>query len=171
MINKKTNIEMNLTVLIVILGSHIDKLLENRVNVALQFIKENNYEDVEFEYFLTGGNKNINNEISEAEKMLNKLLLNETKYYIDDISENTVENFYYVSKHIEKKKYFQIIICTSEFHYLRANKILNYFISNHDNIGWILGKEMMDDSNSNEFYHINNIENDIEKLKKKKILL
>lgn len=162
---------MNLTILIVILGSHINKLLENRVNVALQFIKENNYEDIEFEYFLTGGIKHNTDEISEAEKMLNKLSLNETKYYIDTVSENTVENFYYVSKHIEKKKYFQIIICTSEFHYLRANKILNYFVNNHDNIGWILGKEMMEDSHLNEFYHLNNIENDIEKLKKKEIIL
>ena len=155
-------------ILIIILGSNINFLLNDRVSTVINFMNDNHYDDVNFELFLTGGNKdnNNNNEKSEAEKMLDLLNLNETGYYIDDVSTNTVENFCHINDLIKTKYYEQIIICTSEFHYKRAKKISDYFIENN-NVGWILSKEKLDTSYSDENFHYKNIEKDIEKLKNK----
>ena len=157
-----------LNILIIILGSNINFLLNDRVSTVINFMDDNHYDDINFELFLTGGNKynNNNNEKSEAEKMLDLLNLNETGYYIDDVSTNTVENFYHINDLIKTKYYDQIIICTSEFHYRRAKKISDYFIQ-HSNVGWILSKEKLDTSYSDENFHYKNIEKDIEKLKNK----
>jgi len=154
-----------LNILIIILGSNINFLLNDRVSTVINFMDDNHYDDVNFELFLTGGNKDNNNK-SEAEKMLDLLNLNETGYYIDDVSTNTVENFYHINDLIKTKYYDQIIICTSEFHYKRAKKISDYFIENN-NVGWILSKEKLDTSYSDENIHYKNIEKDIEKLKNK----
>ena len=82
------------------------------------------------------------------------------------VSTNTVENFYHINDLIKTKYYDQIIICTSEFHYKRAKKISDYFIENN-NVGWILSKEKLATSYSDENFHYKNIEKDIEKLKNK----
>lgn len=154
-------------ILIIILGSNINFLLNDRVSTVINFMNDNHYNDVNFELFLTGGNKDNNNEEkSEAEKMLDLLNLNDTKYYIDDVSTNTVENFYHINNLIKTKYYDQIIICTSEFHYNRAKKIFDYFIVNN-NVRWILSKKKLSTSYSDEHFHYTNIEKDIEKLKNK----
>ena len=159
-----------LKILIIILGSHIDIILHDRVNISLNYIKENNYNNTNVEFLLTGGKKNNDNNVkySEAEKMLNILSLNDTNYYIDDISTNTVENFYYISKIVNNNNYTKIIISTSKFHYRRANKIASYFINNINfNIEWILGYETLENSYDDERYHYTNIESDINSLKYK----
>ena len=100
-----------LNILIIILGSNINFLLNDRVSTVINFMDDNHYDDINFELFLTGGNKNNNNnEKTEAEKMLDLLNLNETGYYIDDVSTNTVENFYHINDLIKTKYYDQIII-------------------------------------------------------------
>jgi len=154
-----------LNILIIILGSNINFLLNDRVSTVINFMNDNYYDDINYELFLTGGNKD-NNEKSEAEKMLDLLNLNETEYYIDDVSTNTVENFYHINYLIKTKYYEQIIICTSEFHYKRAKKISDYFIENN-NVKWILSKEKLSTSYNDEKFHYKNIEKDIEKLKNK----
>lgn len=154
-------------ILIVILGCNINFILNDRVSKAMEFMNLNENNNINFELFLTGGKKNIySNELSEAEKMLKKLNLNKTNYFIDDISENTVENFYHLQIFLKTKNYSKIFIITSKFHYERANNISKYFIQN-ENVFWLLSYLDIENSYENEKYHFQNIEKDIKKLENK----
>ena len=45
-----------LNILIIILGSNINLLLNDRVSTVINFMNDNHYNDINFELFLTGGN-------------------------------------------------------------------------------------------------------------------
>lgn len=162
-----------LLILIIILGSNIPNILNDRVNMITNYV--NNItkisNTIEFDWILTGGYKGDNPENlpTEAEIMKTQLQnytfdnYNFTNYLIDRNSTNTVENFLFVSKYLKSNDYYDsIYVVTSDFHHPRANMILSKIIPNND-FKWILGKEEELDSRYWERVHMGNIDSDINK--------
>ena len=166
-----------LLILIIILGSNIPNILNDRVNTIANYV--NNLtrikpsQTVEFDWILTGGYKGDNpgNLLipTEAEIMKTQLQnytfdkYNFTNYLIDKNSTNTVENFLFASKYLETNNYYDsVYIVTSDYHQPRANMILKKIIPNND-YKWILGKEEDLDSRYWERIHMQNIDSDIAK--------
>ena len=166
-----------LLILIIILGSNIPNILNDRVNTIANYVnnmtrtKLSQPNTIEFDWILTGGYKgdNPDNLPTEAEVMKSQLQnytfekYNFTNYLIDRNSTNTVENFLFVSKYLKSNDYYDsIYVVTSDFHHPRANMILSKIIPNND-FKWILGKEEELDSRYWERVHMKNIDSDIDK--------
>lgn len=167
-----------LLMLIIILGSNIPNILEDRVNTIAHYVNNitKTSSTIEFDWILTGGYKGTNpdNLPTEAEIMKTQLQnytfdnYNFTNYLIDRNSTNTVENFLFVSKYLKSNDYYDsIYVVTSDFHHPRANMILSKIIPNN-NFQWILGKEEELDSRYWERVHMRNIDSDIDKALGKK---
>lgn len=162
-----------MSILIILLGCHINHLLIDRVNTAINFASYYNYNIRYYEiynyninWFLTGGIKHKNKNVTtEAEKM-KKLLSNNNEnwnYIIDNVSTNTAQNFIMANKLAMDYDFKQIYVVTSDFHYDRASKIADLIDDNGKNkYNWILSPK--EDSNSRywERIHMKNIENDVE---------
>jgi uncharacterized SAM-binding protein YcdF (DUF218 family) len=157
-----------LNILVILLGCSVHSLLVDRVSTALEFAKLNQSEHIT--WFLSGGIKNKNiKQLTEAELMANYLIKAEPygsqwSFIYDYDATNTAENF-------NKAKtlydfYDKIYVVTSDFHYNRASlimkKVFNNFESN--NIDWILAEDELPDSRFWENIHIQNVDNDINKL-------
>jgi len=162
-----------LLILIIILGSNIPNILNDRVNTIANYVNNitRTSSTIEFDWILTGGYKGTNpdNLPTEAEIMKTQLQnytfdnYNFTNYLIDRNSTNTVENFLFVSKYLKSNDYYDsIYVVTSDYHQPRANMILTKIIPDND-FKWILGKEEELDSRYWERVHIQNIDSDIAK--------
>ena len=160
-------------ILIVLLGCNIFNILNSRVNKAVDFVKGLNVtkEMHTIDWLLSGGNKelkNADNSCYEGEIMKHRLqsfnIENiENNYSIDTRSINTAENFAYLDKFLQINSYYDdIYIVTSEYHYPRANKILNRIIPKI-RFKWILAEESNPDSKYWEEIHLNNIADDVKK--------
>lgn len=166
---------MTMSILIILLGCHINHILMDRVNTAIKIANYYNsnikyYEiyDYNISWFLTGGIKNKNsNSITEAEKMKNLLVLNnmsnDWNFIIDDVSTNTAQNFIMVNKLNNYEDNFKnIYVVTSDFHYDRASKIADLIDDKGKNkYNWILSPKEDMDSRYWERVHMKNIENDV----------
>lgn len=159
--------------LIVMLGCNIFKLLNNRIETAVNFAL--NERNVDFDWFLSGGIKNPSeSSISEAYKMTQMIansnlftygvLKEKWNYILDENSTNTAENFIMLKQMLEKNsnKYSKIYIVTSDFHFNRASLFANKIIENN-NFNWILADIELNDSRYWETIHIKNVDNDIKK--------
>ena len=161
-----------MNILIILLGCNISILLNNRIETAIQFVEKFNQTTID--WYLSGGIKNPNEDIiSEADKMSQKISIFEKKnnlqvngntwnYVLDTEATNTAENFITAKKYIENKnkKYYEVYIVTSKFHYDRAKKISEKILDNVET-KWILGNTKLDDSDYWEKIHIKNVDNDI----------
>lgn len=160
-----------MSILIILLGCHINHILMDRVNTAINFANYYNsnikyYElyDYNISWFLTGGIKNKNeNSITEAEKMKNLLSNNSDNwnYIIDNVSTNTAQNFIMANKIDFDYDFKQIYVVTSDFHYDRANKIADLINNGKNKYNWILSPKEESDSRYWERVHMKNIENDV----------
>ena len=158
-----------MNILIILLGSNINYLLKDRIDIAINFVNKFNKSNID--WFLSGGIKNPDlDTISEAEKMSNeikKVVINEStenkwNYIFDTEATNTAENFIMAGKFLnENNKYDEVYIVTSSFHYERANKIAEKILNVKPK--WILGYLELDDSIYWEKIHIRNVESDIKK--------
>lgn len=158
-----------MNILIILLGSNINYLLKDRIDIAINFVNKFNKSNID--WFLSGGIKNPDlDTISEAEKMSNeikKVVINEStenkwNYIFDTKATNTAENFIMAGKFLnENNKYDEVYIVTSSFHYERANKIAEKILNIKPK--WILGYLELDDSIYWEKIHIRNVESDIKK--------
>ncbi len=159
--------------LIVMLGCNVVRLLNNRIETAINFAS--NERNIEIDWFLSGGIKNPNeSSISEAYKMSQMIensdlftygVLNKKwNYILDEESTNTAENFIMLKRMLEKNqdKYSKIYVVTSDFHFNRASIFANKIIENN-NFNWILGDVELHDSRYWETIHIKNVDNDIKK--------
>jgi len=159
--------------LIVMLGCNVMRLLNNRIETAINFAS--NDINVEVDWFLSGGIKNPNeSSISEAYKMSQMiensglftygLLKEKWNYILDEESTNTAENFIMLKKMLEKNqdKYSKIYVVTSDFHFNRASIFADKIIENN-NFNWILADLELHDSRYWETIHIKNVDNDIKK--------
>jgi hypothetical protein len=163
-----------MNILLILLGCNISYLLNNRISTAINFIGKFNQTNVD--WFLSGGIKNPNEDtISEAEKMgkeiskferiyTNILTENKWNYIYDTEATNTAENFIMVKNYINTinlsdKKYDEIYVITSNFHYERANRIAEKILDIEPK--WILGESKLDDSIYWEKIHMRNVDVDI----------
>ena len=147
---------------ILVLGSHIDNLLQDRMKTAIDFAKKQP-EDVEITWYLTGGIKNKMDSLiqtNEAEKMKNMLSSKKWNYIIENKAQNTAENFAYFRHWVEKQVDSEIYVATSSFHHERAKKILDGIIPNY-RYTFLLGQLDYPSCNSDELVHSRNIRNDI----------
>lgn len=164
-----------MSILIILLGCHISRILMDRVNTASNFaeyynlkLKYYNIDDYKINWFLTGGVKHRDTPsyvLTEAEKMENLLITQNNNQYnwnyiIDTVSTNTAENFIMANQLNDKYTFEDIYVVTSEFHYERANKIAS-LINNKINYKWILSSVEESDSRYWERIHMKNIENDV----------
>ena len=160
-------------IIIAILGSNIYNILQDRLMTAISYIEQNYENKIQVDWFLSGGKKSSSYDINESVIMYNYITKIEQKYldkikfnYIfDSESTNTAQNLFALSYYLNKTSinYNEINIITSDFHYNRANKILQK-IDNSREYNWILGLEEQHNSRYWENIHMQNIEQDISKL-------
>ena len=159
--------------LIVMLGCNVMRLLNNRIETAINFVS--NERNIDFDWFLSGGIKNPNESlVSEAYKMSQMIensgsfsygvLKENWNYILDEESTNTADNFVMLKKMLEKNpdKYSEIYVVTSDFHFNRASLFADKIIENND-FNWILSDLELHDSRYWETIHIKNVDNDIKK--------
>lgn len=151
---------------ILVLGCHMNDILEDRMNTALDFAKRI---DIPITWFLSGGTKNqldklsLSNEAdNEAEKMANWINPENENWNIEvDVkSKNTAENFAYFRSWVERQENVEIYVVTSEFHHLRASSILSGITTM--NVNWVLSPKACLWCVSDEKIHNKNIQSDIE---------
>ena len=171
-------------ILFILLGCADIDIGSNRVEKAYTYVSENfgsgTESTINVDWFLSGGIKNSNqlstarSEASIMHESINKYISNQAdlssninwNYILDEKSTNTAENFIRASTYINSTiiQYEQIYVVTSEFHYLRASKMLG-LIDSSKNFKWILADKEFADSRYWESIHIKNVEADVEKAK------
>ena len=165
---------MNL--LIVMLGSHVIRLLNDRMEIGINFALNVNERNVEIDWFLSGGIKNPDESIvSEAYKMSQMISSSDEfvygsiskanwNYVLDEIATNTAENFIMLKNILENNpgKYSKVYVVTSDFHFARAELFANKIIENNE-FEWILSDAELHDSRYWETIHTRNVDNDVEK--------
>lgn len=159
-----------------VLGSHHDEILKDRVDTAIKYINQNFLVLENINWYLSGGKKFSNNQLTEAEKMSNLITENweifnhNNKIHYDYKSRNTAENIATFKKWLEiNKNISNIYIVTSKFHHDRASQIFNGIFNNSINFKWILGEEEYLNCYFDEKIHEKNIKSDI--LKSKEIYI
>ena len=155
-----------------VLGSHIDEILKDRVNTAIKYINQNFLVLENINWYLSGGKKFSNNQLTEAEKMSNLITENweifnhNNKIHYDYKSRNTAENIATFKKWLEiNKNMTNIFIVTSKFHHDRANQIFRGIFNNSSNFKWVLGEAEYLNCFLDEKIHSKNINKDIESIK------
>lgn len=170
-----------MNILLILLGCNISYLLQDRIDTAVQFVRNMNTTvepaQLQVDWFLSGGIKfgatdgDDNDGEAESSKMKRVIMaadLYNSWYYIEDhIATNTAENFIMVDTYLRStsKVYGDIYIVTSRFHYPRADKIASHILSDYDylHVKWILGEAELPDSRYWESIHIRNVEADVSK--------
>ena len=173
-----------MNILIVILGSNVLNLLNDRINLGINFASDERNlknEIKNIDWFLSGGIKNPEErerEASEAYKMSEMISKSDKftygfskekwNYLLDETSTNTAENFIMLKKMLENNpnKYSEIYVVTSDFHFNRAELFANKIIENNK-FNWLLSDMELHDSRYWETIHIKNVDNDIKKSIKK----
>ena len=165
------------TSIMVVLGCGIDYIQEDRVLSAIEYA---NAMDTPIVWFLTGGVKNsmhtnINaNTRTEASIMAEKI--HERNVVLDEKAENTAENFANLKKWIETNIITKegnelnltpdIVITTSEYHKVRAEKIFNGIFKDASfkiQPKWNLGSKACPTCWVDEGIHMVNVNNDVNK--------
>ena len=150
-------------ILIALLGCNVAKLLDGRVEAAVQFASQRN-ETVS--WFLSGGIKTKDhNQMTEAEQMSRRLSqYNDSwTYTLDTASTNTAENF--VALSAEYEAYDDVFIVTSAFHQPRAALFAEKLIPNN-RFQWVLSPLELPESRYWETVHIKNVDADVEKARR-----
>ena len=154
-------------ILIILLGCHIARLLNGRIEAAVELASSYHQQ---VDWLLSGGIKhaNIGASITEAEQMAAQISKKEPaystpewNYILDTKATNTAENFMRL-RDMDFTVYDEVYIATSEFHYERAAKIASLIIDDKiKKINWILAEQKEPDSEYWERIHIRNVEADV----------
>jgi len=152
-------------VVIVVLGSHIGELLNDRISTAINVA--NFHDNMEVKWFLTGGVKNSITyaiQMDEASQMANMLNIQPNwSYEVDTQATNTAENFVNFSKWVKTlDKEPKIVVVTSSFHHKRAQKMFELVDDSLD-ITWELGDATCSYCARDEIHHMRNVQSDISK--------
>ena len=165
------------SILLILLGSHLFNLLQDRINTSLKFIEytQINYNNsINITWYLSGGKKDPNSNSDTEANIMKMQILNfsnnqtQWNFILDEKSSNTAENFVSVSKWLNSTTmiFDQLYVVTSDFHFTRANKMLT-LIDPSRKYNWVLGKLEEIDSRYWELIHSNNIESDVRLAKNK----
>lgn len=182
-------------ILIVILGCNILHVLQERIITALNFanlylhrvqhgVQHEFLNKSKIKWLLSGGKKDSNsiNEFEIMKEMLENFGFNDDNFIVDGSSTNTAQNFIFLKSYLESNNSYSpyifddIYIVTSNFHYSRANKIIEKIIPKN-NFKWILtevDENIMEINNQELYYiyshlqymeslHIKNINSDVQK--------
>jgi len=157
--------------LFILLGSHVTELLNGRVKAAVDFATNiTDQNNTHIDWFLSGGVKNGNAGVSEAEKMAyliaNKSCGRDWNFILDKSATNTAENLIAVSEMGGLDKYSGVYVITSEFHFNRAKMITDLLLEDN-RFGWILSDIALADSDYWESLHIKNVRSDVAKAKQR----
>ncbi len=151
--------------LIFLLGSHIARLLADRVDTAVEYVRTTHQNDT-VSWYVSGGTVKNGGTQSEAELMANSIAENNHNgtyswdYIYDTRATNTAENFIIATKNLDFGEYDAIFITTSRFHYKRAKLIADSAIPSNQ-FQWILGDDELPDSRYWETIHIRNVYADV----------
>ena len=154
-------------ILIFLLGSHIARLLGDRVNAAVDFAITSHPNDT-VSWYVSGGTAKNGGVKSEAEMMTEVIAENNTngtyawEYISDTKATNTAENFIIAKHNVEFHDYTRIYVATSKFHYERAKLIADTAVPDNG-FQWILGEVEMSDSRYWEAIHIRNVYADVQR--------
>jgi len=153
------------SVIMIVLGCHIKDIQNHRIQTAIDFSKQVDSQI----WFLTGGVKNAiasSSSITEAEQMRHSLL-SDSNVVIDTEATNTAENFLNFKKWYQLAGFEQppqIVITTSAFHKVRAEKIFQGIFHDLDvEPIWNLSQQACPTCWSDEQYHMRNVESDVSK--------
>jgi len=154
-------------ILIILLGCHIARLLNGRIEAAVELASSYHQQ---VDWLLSGGIKHngIGASITEAQQMAEQISKKEPaygtpewNYILDTKATNTAENFLQL-RDMDLTVYDEVYIATSEFHYERAAKIASLIIDDRiKKINWILAEQKEPDSEYWERIHIRNVEADV----------
>ena len=149
----------------------MNELLNGRVNTAVDFAANiTDQNNTHIDWFLSGGVKNGNAGVSEAEKMAyligNKSCGRDWNFILDKSATNTAENLIAVSEMGGLDKYSGVYVITSEFHFNRAKMITDLLLEDN-RFGWILSDIALADSDYWESVHIKNVRSDVAKAKQR----
>jgi len=153
--------------LIFLLGSHVARLLADRVDAAVEFVKTTHSNDT-VSWYVSGGTAKSGGLQSEAELMADQIADHNTNnthlwdYIYDVRATNTAENFIIANKNIDFGDYNAVYVTTSQFHYRRAKLIADTAIPGNQ-FQWILGDMELPDSQYWETIHIRNVYTDVER--------
>ena len=150
--------------LFILLGCHINELLNGRIETAVDLAIIGGGK---IDWFLSGGIKNPSEDtVSEAEKMAQKIQSYENKtvtdwnFIYDTTATNTAENFIMANRELDLTTYSEIYVVTSKFHHTRAKAIADKVI-HPNNFKWALSDLKLKDSEYWERIHIKNVDSDV----------
>ena len=153
-------------ILLILLGCHINELLQGRVETAIDLALT---KDGTVDWFLSGGIKNpTESTVSEAEKMAHMICPDDRAcpdnwtFVYDTVATNTAENFILANRQLNLTTYSDIYVVTSNFHKNRAKTIADKIITNNKFI-WALSDLKLSDSEYWEKIHIKNVDADVKK--------
>ena len=152
-------------IVIMVLGSHMEDILDDRLNTALNFAKSQP-PDTKITWYLTGGIKNKLESIDqtcEADLMKSKIKNRKNwNFELDTKAKNTAENLLFFKSWLKNKELNKVYIATSRFHYIRAN-IMSKLILNDTKFDWLLGNLEYPNCKMDEIFHSRNIKSDVRK--------
>lgn len=153
-------------VIFILLGCHITRLLNGRIQTAVDFVNTNHQNNT-VDWFLSGGVKNGSADtISEAERMAQTILPHGNEKWnvlLDTVATNTAENFVIANQTLNFALYSDVYVVTSEFHYGRAKRMTDRIFTNR-RIKWVLSPLEERDSRYWEAIHIRNVDADLERV-------
>jgi uncharacterized SAM-binding protein YcdF (DUF218 family) len=153
-------------VLFILLGCQIARLLNGRIQTAVDFVSKN-HKNNRVDWFLSGGVKNGSaTAMSEAEQMAQTILPYGSEKWsviLDTVATNTAENFVIANKTLNFALYSDVYVVTSEFHYGRAKRMTDRIFTNR-RIKWVLSPLEERDSRYWETIHIRNVDADLERV-------
>ena len=153
-------------VLLILLGCQIARLLNGRIQTAVDFVNTN-HQNTTIDWFLSGGVKNGSSDtMSEAERMAQTILPYGSEKWsvlLDTVATNTAENFAIANQTLNFALYSDVYVVTSEFHYGRAKRMTDRIFTNR-RIKWVLSPLEERDSRYWETIHIRNVEADLERI-------
>lgn len=157
------------SVIMIVLGCHIQDIQNSRIQTALEFSKQ--FDSQYQTWFLTGGVKHaIASTLTEAENMKSNINF-DANIILDTSATNTAENFLNFKKwyqHAEFAEKPQIVITTSSFHKDRAEQILKGIFNDVEIVPvWNLSDLACPTCWSDELIHVKNVKNDVEKALRK----
>lgn len=160
-----------LNILIILLGCNIYDILQNRIEVAGNFVRAN-LTDSNIDWFLSGGIKygsEFNSKSKSEAAIMQQLILTQLtdiysdrwNFILDTKSTNTAQNFIRASIYYNQTSsiYDDVYIVTSDFHKERAAKLMNY-VDPTNQFKWILGSLELKDSRHMELVHMKNVYSD-----------
>lgn len=154
---------------VVVLGSSDERILQERVSAAIQYIQTT---DTPIILFISGGVKNailaqpseLSESVKAAEIIANNPLFDTVQIVLDEHATNTAENFAYLKQWAHRNfsvdDFPDFVITTSDFHQMRAQLLFQGILPDITP-KWNLSKSSCIRCWTDEHIHIKNVQVDV----------